>query len=644
METKLDKMRREAKERLNKLKHKQLEVPSAIVSVVEESILNNPEQMEKALIQRYGFNPYVMDNGLILNDRQREAVDKFGLQGLSGCLIGPAGTGKTTTMRAVIRASILSNRVPIIDSADEHKYIPTEEAGIWGGSFTRIATRNLRDNFPADLQNHVHTIHRLLEFEPKGYEVADDKNPGKVKKIKVFEPLRGLDYQLPQNLKSYFFDEASMVGCELHAKWERATKFISGVQAVYIGDIAQLPPVMDDSILGYKLLELPVVELNEVYRHAGAIVELANHIRVGKTIPFGRDIIPYINKPTKAPKELIQKGIDAWNKEEDGSKVTIHLWKNRLEGEVGQLRALQSLGHFKIDSKNEAKSGYGFFPKELKEGRYNPLKHMILIPYNKAVGTLELNKYIAQYLGKHRVWKDNKGVEHTGAIVHEVIASYEKLYLAEGDKIFYDREEAIITKINKNGTYSGKIPQVASVSLDRWGHNQVGQEQTLAEDEFSSIDNLLFALDTGIDEDERKNQASHTIHVKKLVDFDDPEAKEYILNTSGEVKALLFGYALTVHKAQGSQWEKVYCIFHNSHNRNLQRELLYTAITRAQKELYVVCEPETFIQGVLSQHIIGNTLTQKAEYFKGKKVELDRKKDLFNKAKQSETVEIIEEN
>jgi len=68
----------------------------------------------------------------------------------------------------------------------------------------------------------------------------------------------------------------------------------------------------------------------------------------------------------------------------------------------------------------------------------------------------------------------------------------------------------------------------------------------------------------------------------------------------------------------------VYCIFHNSHNRNLQRELLYTAITRAQKELYVICEPETFVQGVLSQHIIGNTLAEKAEYFKGKKIEMTK--------------------
>jgi ATP-dependent exoDNAse (exonuclease V) alpha subunit len=50
----------------------------------------------------------------------------------------------------------------------------------------------------------------------------------------------------------------------------------------------------------------------------------------------------------------------------------------------------------------------------------------------------------------------------------------------------------------------------------------------------------------------------------------------------------------------------------------LQRELLYTGVTRAREELYVICEPESFTKGITSQRIKGNTLAEKAEYFKGK--------------------------
>jgi len=50
---------------------------------------------------------------------------------------------------------------------------------------------------------------------------------------------------------------------------------------------------------------------------------------------------------------------------------------------------------------------------------------------------------------------------------------------------------------------------------------------------------------------------------------------------------------------------------HNSHAVMNQRELLYTAITRAKKMLYFLCEPDTLIKGIQSQKIKGNTLEEK---------------------------------
>jgi superfamily I DNA/RNA helicase len=134
---------------------------------------------------------------------------------------------------------------------------------------------------------------------------------------------------------------------------------------------------------------------------------------------------------------------------------------------------------------------------------------------------------------------------------------------------------------------------------------------------------------------ERIKQATLSIS-RKIADIEDDTIKEDSVSTAAEINGLLFGYALTIHKSQGSQWKKVYCIFHNSHNRNLQRELLYTAITRAQKELFVICEPESFIQGVLSQHIVGNTLEEKAKFFIEKAEEAKKRKDLFNNGPEKE--------
>ena len=50
-----------------------------------------------------------------------------------------------------------------------------------------------------------------------------------------------------------------------------------------------------------------------------------------------------------------------------------------------------------------------------------------------------------------------------------------------------------------------------------------------------------------------------------------------------------FGYCLTVHKAQGSQWDNVY-LFDESHVfREDRSRWLYTAVTRASEQITVVC-------------------------------------------------------
>jgi exodeoxyribonuclease V alpha subunit len=92
--------------------------------------------------------------------------------------------------------------------------------------------------------------------------------------------------------------------------------------------------------------------------------------------------------------------------------------------------------------------------------------------------------------------------------------------------------------------------------------------------------------------------------------------EEVSISTASEVNSLLLGYVLTVHKSQGSEWRKVFLILHQSHNIMLQRELLYTACTRPREELYIICEPNSFEKGILSQRIKGNTLAEKAEYLK----------------------------
>ncbi len=55
---------------------------------------------------------------------------------------------------------------------------------------------------------------------------------------------------------------------------------------------------------------------------------------------------------------------------------------------------------------------------------------------------------------------------------------------------------------------------------------------------------------------------------------------------------LRLAYALTVHKAQGSEWDHVAVICHGMHGRMWSRQLLYTAVTRAKKTVTLIGNDE----------------------------------------------------
>ena len=58
------------------------------------------------------------------------------------------------------------------------------------------------------------------------------------------------------------------------------------------------------------------------------------------------------------------------------------------------------------------------------------------------------------------------------------------------------------------------------------------------------------------------------------------------------------GYAISIHKSQGSEFDLVIMPMDLSFKRMLYRKLLYTGITRAKKSLTLVGEKDAFTYGV----------------------------------------------
>ena len=499
------------------------------------------------------------------NAEQQEFINTVA-KGDSAVLIGAAGTGKTTCSQGGINAIAQSPTLGIRPlQADGHTHLVDGGLGIIIISYTRRAVNNIRKVQTKDMQNNCITGHKLLEYQPEYFEIIDEET-GLTKNTMRFIAGRNASNPLPETISTIIVEEASMLSVEFHA--EIVAALAHTVQWIFIGDIQQLPPVFGSAILGFKMLELPVIELTEVYRQAleSPIIRLAHRVLSGKPIP----VTEY--EEWKTPNQL-----------------TIPKWKKKLSAE----HAVMTLG--------------AFFKEAIDKNVYVPDEDMILIPYNKACGTIELNKIIANHLARRNNVK-----------TYEVQAGFNKHYFSEGDKVLYDREDAEILEIEPNPSYTGNKVQPPSRTLDYWGHNPNIAKESKFESYGNDVD-VDFLLDSvsSSSSDDRVTQSSHKIIVKLL----DTEAIVNITKAA-DVNALLHSYALTVHKSQGSEWRKVFFCLHQSHAAMVQRELLYTGITRAREELYCICEPETFTKGILSQRIKGNTLAEKAEFFKGK---LDKK-------------------
>lgn len=525
---------------------------------------------------------------LTLNKEQAEAVER-GMRGQSFALIGAAGTGKTTTTQELIK--MLQQASHMMPFKDSTKYINAGTPGFVIVGYTNKAVNNIKKRLPLHLQSHCITIHKLIEFAPEYFNIVDDE--GNERTSMRFTPSRNGANPLP-HISTIIFEESSMIGTDLYGQLLDALPRPRATQYIFLGDIFQLPPVFGHSILGFKMAELPVVELTHVYRQAllSPIISLATSIRTNTFTAWlsqeqsGNDNTLNSGLNNTVNKTSLVKNITIDNKQH--GKVTINPWKKRIAASG----ALKTFG--------------SFITAMLTAGTYNIDEDQILCPFNVSFGTVEINNHIADFLAK----KDN-------ATVHEVIARYRRSYWAVGDRVMVDRHEARITKIEKTMGYIGKPPKPASVTLNRWGKDPVNDSAA----DLRSADDILAELDQIAENDENgKNLASHTITVY-IPDLDE----ERKLNNAGDINNLIFSYCLTVHKSQGSEWKRVFLILHHTHQTMCSRELLYTAITRAREELFIICESDLppyrnqLLTGSNRAVVPGVTLEEKIAFFNSKR-------------------------
>jgi ATP-dependent exoDNAse (exonuclease V) alpha subunit len=515
---------------------------------------------------------YTGDDSVKYNEQQLKAMD-LAIAGKSLVLTGAAGSGKTTTVKGMIQRLIQGNKISRLTATD-HKWLRPEMYSIACVSFTNKAVQNLKKALPKDMHANCMTIHKLLEYQPE-YFTEYDPETGKEKKTMQFVPSRHEGRPIPP-VDILIIDEATMVSVDL---WNLLADAISHkVQVIIIGDIHQLPPVFGKSIFIHAMQQRAhTVELTHIYRQAleSPIISLAHRVKSGKQIP-SKDILEF-------SREVEGQG-----------KVTIHPWKKKL-GETAAIKTIQM-----------------FLPQLIDSGQYDPMNDVILTPFNKSFGTVVMNTAVAGHLAKLETDPARKEV-------WEIYAGIKKVYLRIGEKVLYNKSEAFVTDIRKNSSYYGKMPRDPSDTMDYNGLESDPEKRLRAAaginfggmDSNEAIDDMLSHMASHTEGQERVSREASHIVTLYIPDLDTTQE----VSGSGELNAMDLGYALTVHKSQGSEYDRVFFITHTSQANMFYRELLYTGITRAAKELYVICEPNFFVKGIVTQRVPGNTLEEKIASF-----------------------------
>ena len=416
-----------------------------------------------------------------LDEKQVQAVKQAVTHGLF-ILTGGPGTGKTTTIRAMI------------------KYFENEGYDIFLAAPTGRAAKRMSEATGYEAR----TIHRMLEVNGGMDSTEDSAMNQNQNRGGMFER----NERNPLETDVIIVDEMSMVDITLLYGLLKA--IADGTRLILVGDINQLPSVGPGNVLR-DIIEsncFSVVKLEKIFRQAtqSDIVMNAHMINAGEHV------------------SLDNKSMDFFFLKRYEADVIISVMLQLIQQKL---------------------------PKFVDATSYDI---QVLTPTRKGLlGVERLNGILQQFLNP---------------------ASKGKVEKTYGERIF--REGDKVMQIKNNYQLEWEIQSRYGIPVDKG----LG----------------VFNGDMGILKE--INEYSNTLKVE----YDEGRIVEYPFKNMDELE---LAYAITIHKSQGSEYPAVVIPLLSGPRMLMNRNLLYTAVTRARKCVTLVGDENTFYQ------MIDNTTQQK---------------------------------
>jgi exodeoxyribonuclease V alpha subunit len=402
----------------------------------------------------------------VLDEMQKKAVTEAASHGLF-ILTGGPGTGKTTTINAIIQ------------------FFEGEGAELRLAAPTGRAAKRMTETTGYEAQ----TIHRLLELNGMPEEEREGGHSAKFER----------NAQNPLEADVIIIDEMSMV--DIHLMHSLLLAVTTGTRLILVGDENQLPSVGPGNVLRDIIHSgcFPVVELTKIFRQASE-----------------SDIVVNAHKINRGEPEQVEIN----NKSRD------FFFLKRYDADI-IIRVVIALIQEKLPKYVDAK----------------PFEIQVLTPMRKGLlGVERLNQILQRYLNPPEEAKKEKAI---------------------GDRLF--REGDKVMQIKNNYQMEWEIRGRYGIVIEKG----IG----------------VFNGDMGILKE--VNEFAETAEVE----FEDGRFATYSFK---QLEELELAYAITIHKSQGSEYPAVILPILSGPRMLMNRNLLYTAVTRARKCVTVVGSIEEF--------------------------------------------------
>ncbi|KAA9331147.1 ATP-dependent DNA helicase [Adhaeribacter soli] len=454
------------------------------------------------------------------------------------CIIsGAAGTGKTTILKSIIRS---------IEKAH----------GIGTGIILLAPTGKASVRMSEKTVKKSSTIHSFLAGNGWLNDNFTFKRYGKE----------------VDTISTLIIDECSMIDLSLFATLFKSINWNSIQRLILVGDPNQLPPIgrgkVFNDIIAWMNRECPD-NLGKLTINVRQLENLVN--KSGNGILELADI--YIQEKqagesfNKAHQETILKKVQQGGVID--KDLTVHYWKEMTDLELMLKSVIITDLEQETGTKAEEGKAYEVWGRAIrKAGKFpDPSYLQILSPFRgEFYGTDYLNSFFQQLFNGYQA---NKTVLDGIALYDKVLQIRNR---PQSNKISaYSWKEGKNVKIDiYNGELGFVYPHPFDKSKTSWSE---------------------FRLQKFHVKFERRDD--YSVNYGYLEGYDNKPMFYEPVDENLEL-----GYVISVHKAQGSEFNRTYLVLPKKKSSLLSMELLYTAITRAQTHLTIFAQDDvsTFIE------------------------------------------------